>query len=340
MQMLFELVWFAGIVGVVMGFLWMGMWQWHARKPSVVIGMPRLRYNSFHLDGVTRAGTWSSERLLWASLEAGGASEAVRKRLRHLLADLREDLPADHPLVWGCKWHDGCMRWEVYLYAFHTRTGLARPTVSKTWNRVLATHGLPHLSEAQINLGRLLVQSIDVYPNEWGTSTHLYQRTGSAAQLEWPMRLPVMGECIEFASQGSSLVSRFVYADMQDLGARFDLMMHALGYTDATQRQQLINLLRTELPRYACTNACVHYKLHEGRPCFFMQYLGIRLEHFQTFLAHHAYPLALCDHVRTHAEQYADLSHEITIVYDIETQRVIRTAFYGATTFSDTHRTE
>jgi hypothetical protein len=185
----------------------------------------------------------------------------------------------------------------------------------------LAKHDLPHLSAGQIDESRFLVQSFDVYRDSFGTSMHLYQRTGDIAQITWPMRLPVMSE------------SCLVYASMQDLCARFSPFMYALGYTDTHMRQRLADLLRGEYTLYACVDACVQYKLHEGRPCFFMMYIGITLMQFQAFLTRHAYPASLIAHVHTYPHHYEDLAHEIAIVYDADTLQVVRTAFYGATEF-------
>ena len=37
----------------------------------------------------------------------------------------------------------------------------------------------------------------------------------------------------------------------------------------------------------------------------------------------------LISHVRTNLDKYRDILHEITIVYDINTCKPIRSAFYG-----------
>ena len=74
---------------------------------------------------------------------------------------------------------------------------------------------------------------------------------------------------------------------------------------------------------------CIHKKDQDGRPCFFIQYLGIPIHHFVQFLETHHYPVELRHHVKENIEHYADLEHEITEVFDAETLTFIRSLFCG-----------
>ena len=78
--------------------------------------------------------------------------------------------------------------------------------------------------------------------------------------------------------------------------------------------------------KYVCKHICIHNK---GLDQIFIQYLGISVEDFISFLRHFEYPISLLDHVLTNKKRYNDISHEITVVYDKTTQQVVRTSFYG-----------
>jgi hypothetical protein len=150
------------------------------------------------------------------------------------------------------------MRWEVYTYGFHIATGLAQPAtaVFTPFNRVLQKHGLPYLVPAQIDAQRYLVQSLDIYPTRFGTTSHLYERSVVGA---WLVQLPEFAECWEFADVLSTrqFESRLVYASPRDLGAQFGPIMTALGYRDDVVRARLADLWRAEYPLYPCLDACV-----------------------------------------------------------------------------------
>ena len=50
---------------------------------------------------------------------------------------------------------------------------------------------------------------------------------------------------------------------------------------------------------------------------------------FVRFLDEFKYPEGLVNHVKSNIKKYYDIRHEITIVYDINTLKPVRTAFYG-----------
>jgi hypothetical protein len=75
--------------------------------------------------------------------------------------------------------------------------------------------------------------------------------------------------------------------------------------------------------RYDCYELCVHNK---DPGLIFIQSLGISNKDFITFLTENEYPQNIIDFVNQ--PDYA-INNEITIVYDIETKQIFRTAIYG-----------
>ena len=80
------------------------------------------------------------------------------------------------------------------------------------------------------------------------------------------------------------------------------------------------------LNKYKCTHYCIHNKYTNQ---IFIQYLGISVDDFINFLYEFNYPNNLQIHVKDNMNKYKNIIHEITIVYDIETTKPIRSAIYG-----------
>jgi hypothetical protein len=59
-------------------------------------------------------------------------------------------------------------------------------------------------------------------------------------------------------------------------------------------------------------------------------YLGISNNDFLDFLINNSYPTYVIDFVKQKIEKdNYNINNEITIIYDIETQSIIRSGFYG-----------
>jgi hypothetical protein len=82
------------------------------------------------------------------------------------------------------------------------------------------------------------------------------------------------------------------------------------------------------LSKYTCYNICIHNKKPEE---IFVQYLGLTNTEFVQFLSSNGYPTHIVNFV---ADKMQDgtykINNEITIVYNIKTQEVVRSGFYGS----------
>ena len=102
----------------------------------------------------------------------------------------------------------------------------------------------------------------------------------------------------------------------------YDWYMDELGYIDI--KQQFKNII---LNKYQCYQICIHNK-NENQ--IFVQYLGICNEDFLTFLTHNEYPIHIINFVEDQIKlNRYNINNEITIVYEISSQKVVRSGFYG-----------
>jgi hypothetical protein len=81
------------------------------------------------------------------------------------------------------------------------------------------------------------------------------------------------------------------------------------------------------LNKYNCYEICIHNKKPNQ---IFVQYLGISNKKFLEFLIANSYPNYIIDFVKNNIEKgNYNINNEITIVYDIKSQSIIRSGFYG-----------
>jgi hypothetical protein len=81
------------------------------------------------------------------------------------------------------------------------------------------------------------------------------------------------------------------------------------------------------LNKYTSYDICIHNK-KPGE--IFVQYLGLTNEEFVEFLTVNGYPQHIIDFVTNQINIGTyNINNEITIVYNTETQEVVRSGFYG-----------
>ena len=102
----------------------------------------------------------------------------------------------------------------------------------------------------------------------------------------------------------------------------YNLYMNELGYDDI--KDKFKNII---LEKYKCYQICIHNKTENQ---IFVQYLGISNKDFISFLNLYDYPSHIINFVQEQVglDNYK-INNEITIVYEIDTQKVVRTGFYG-----------
>jgi hypothetical protein len=194
-------------------------------------------------------------------------------------------------LVWGFKKNSNNddYRWEVYNY-----TLLNEP---------------------------IRITSIDVYKNQYniGDEEHYYYKVDDGK----PLRLPFWGYGNYKKNNRIYDESKiFVIDYFMPFYNNYDNYMTKLGYGEIKDRFKEIIL-----NRYSCYEICIHNKNPNQ---IFIQYLGITNDKFLEFLITNSYPLGVINFVKTQIDNGTyNINNEITIVYDISTQAIIRSGFYG-----------
>jgi hypothetical protein len=157
------------------------------------------------------------------------------------------------------------------------------------------------------------ITSWDIYSNQYeiGDKEHYYYN------LDFKVKLPFWGYGMYLQNGKIHMESGIFVVDKYDsFRDNYEDYMKRLGFPPDEFKSLVLD-------SYECYELSVHHKtLHE----IFIQYLGISKEDFLEFLREHGYPQNIIDFVGT--SNYK-INNEITIVYDVKTSSVIRTAFYG-----------
>ena len=192
-------------------------------------------------------------------------------------------------LIWGFKKYNNDYRWELYNYT-------------------------PYNEPVKIS-------SFDIYPNQYnlGDDEHCYFKLDDNT----PVQLPFWGYGKYVKNNKIYNESKiFVIDYFKQFYENYDLYMTKLGYDEIKERFREIIL-----KKYSCYEICIHNKNPNE---IFVQYLGISNTDFLEFLINNLYPTYVIDFVKKQIENNNyNINNEITIVYDIETQSIIRSGFYG-----------
>lgn len=114
----------------------------------------------------------------------------------------------------------------------------------------------------------------------------------------------------------SSKRGDWVFDTQENFFNNFPGYIKQLHYPENTFESNIIN-------KYKSKYICIHQKYNSE---FYIQYICIGKKEFLDFLKEHNYDLDLINHYEN--EEYL-ISNEITIVYDLESKKIVRTAFYG-----------
>ena len=166
-----------------------------------------------------------------------------------------------------------------------------------------------------------IIQSWDIYKNTYEISDveHFYFKENA----DTPLGLPFWGVG-KYKKDGdlydeSKIFVLDHYIPFKD---NYDSYMIKLGYGDIRNKFEKIIL-----EKYKCYQICIHNKTENE---IFVQYLGISNEDFLSFLNLYEYPSNLRNFVEEQItlDNYK-INNEITIVYKIDTLKVVRSGFYG-----------
>jgi hypothetical protein len=275
---------------------------------------PDDRYFDYCLEPYRPRRPWRGklrpENLLWQSLAAAGALDALRPPLLALQDSLGKDMT-----VWGVKWDGARLFWEAYVYdpdkedPNATLEGIAR-TLSP-WVRVVPQprESIPY---------QMVSFDLDASVIARGTidEANLYL-TGGSGQA---------GRSYKTRATGFELENTYRFLDAKREIDQILPLIKASAFVDYTNPAVLSKVLIPEL--YACKKVCVSKKRFRDAVYF----SGIAVEQLLYFLKRFGYPARIVEHVTRHQEGYEHLSFDVGLDYVAGEDGAIsypKTSFYG-----------
>lgn len=240
-----------------------------------------------------------SARLLYESIMAYN-----NKQVLQYISNCNTDT---NTLVWGCKLHNGVVRWEFYAYYLYNVT--KKLDTFATTPQQLAT-----ITKCKKLNTDIIIHSYDLYNTDipLQETIHFYHKRNNN------ITLPFYGYGTNITNNHINVESVYVI----DTQSEF-----IKNYEKYTIKLKIIkNKCKILLNAYNCKHICIFKKNNTD---IFIMYFGISVNDFILFLQAHKYPQQLVTHVVENKNKYANICHEIAIVYDILTLQPIRSAFYG-----------
>jgi hypothetical protein len=144
---------------------------------------------------------------------------------------------------------------------------------------------------------------------------HFYHNLGRTVELPFWGR----GTCIE-SGECKDEAKIFVLDKCDRFLENYEEYMKRMGYEKLSK-----DFYDIVFNKYSSYEICIHNK-RDGQ--IFIQYLGITSDEFIDFLIEQKYPDELIEHILQNKNEY-HIPNEITIVYDTNTKKAIRSGFYG-----------
>lgn len=196
--------------------------------------------------------------------------------------------------IWAYKKSNNGYRWEIYKY---------------------------YPSRSKNNSVKPVIISWDLFSDSYNISDieHHYFRDTNYP----PTSLPFWGNCKCKKDEKYFEESKiFVIDNYSSFNDNYHSYMNELGYGEIKEEFKEIIL-----NKYECYQICIHNKIKNE---IFVQYLGISNEDFLNFLILNGYPSHVIDFIEEQVKlNKYNINNEITIVYEISSQKIVRSGFYG-----------
>ena len=192
-------------------------------------------------------------------------------------------------LIWGFKKCNDEYRWEFYNYTLQNK---------------------------------IRITSWDLYPKSYniGDEEHYYFKVDDS---DTSVGLPFWGYGKYTKNNVSYQESKiFVLDAYESFYNKYDEYMDKLDYKSIKNKFK-----KNILEKYNCYEICIANKKPNQ---IFVQYMGLTNNEFIDFLTENKYPIYIIDFINQQIKlNKYNINNEITIVYDINTQDIIRSGFYG-----------
>lgn len=274
----------------------------YARQPAAMFFC-----NEYHFMH-TSSGK-SSAYLLYKTLQYHAASPEVLKAVQEIYNNKVDN----KPLIWGFKKTDDVYRWEFYHYHWsqHDINITEKDNIMKTF----PTNSSVIQSYRDVLMyDNTLIHSIDVLNQAdcYNKELHTYECDGMRV-------LPFYGSGYDNVDSKKTNMCRYIFHYSYDFKRNYKRFLRQLNLRN-DMRILLI------LMKYWSLRICVWNK--HGK--IFIQWLTISIEDFISFLKEFKYKKDFVEFVEQNKEDFRNISHEVTIVYDEHTLETIRTSFYGS----------
>lgn len=209
-------------------------------------------------------------------------------------------------LIWAYKKSNDGYRWEIYKY-YPYRTKGVNPVII-SWDLFNNSYNIPDIEHHYFRDTN--------YPSTplpfWGNGKY---KKSTLLDIDWSSKYKKDGKY----SEESKI---FVIDNYSSFNDNYNQYMNELGYGEI--KEEFKDII---LNKYQCYQICIHNKTKNQ---IFVQYLGISNENFLSFLTLNEYPSHVIDFIEEQVKlNRYNINNEITIVYEISSQKVIRSGFYG-----------
>jgi len=168
-----------------------------------------------------------------------------------------------------------------------------------------------------------LPPDILVHAKEFGWKADCLVASGATAVVRGTLlSYPFIGTGSALLPDGRWLDCTLRYV----LTPRLDMLAHVRRYAECISLPCAVGALIPLLRKYACQDLALQHTF-DGH--VMVQYLGVAIEDFVAFLHDFGFCADLAAHAAKHARRYADLVHEIAIVYSLATMAPVSAAFHG-----------
>lgn len=280
--------------------------------PSWVKSTPiQFEYNTYTHIKILDNNSFPSSRLLYESVKS-----INNKKILQTITDFVDKCP--EKIIWGCKYKDGVLRWEMYMYHYTSTTARIKNRLSSF---IVENNKIQKdkYSDIYNNDKNLIIHSYDIYQHSEPIENEIHLYYKKDGQM---FELPFIGRGTTLLTNGEEVFeSQYILDNQKKFKKHFKKYTCIIGF-----KYKNIKHLKKLVDLYSCTDICIHRKNSDE---IFIQFLGISIYDFIKFLEKYNYPKDFQQHVKENKERYIDVIHEIAIVFNIVTLKPVRTAFYG-----------
>ena len=271
--------------------------------PNYAVQTPIFMYYNAYSKGDVISGK-PSGHLLYKTLDFCATSTTILTAVQKIY-----DKSLKKNLIWGFKKAGDVYRWELYNYHYSsTDKFVDKSHVPTLFIKPISKNILDILMDSDTIINSIDIENtVDVFNDE----IHIYQVKNSK-------NAPYYGKGFDIKNNKIKQVGVFVYH------AAHEVKKNHAKYFKEVGLPHDMGMLRILL-KYPCDHLCIWNKNGD----IFIQWIGIDIHYFISFLEEFNYKKDLVTYIKDHIEDYRSLSHEITIVYDPVSRLPKRSGFYG-----------